>query len=128
MIKKIISFVVIIVMGLVIFSACVDYGYAFHFSVVGENGTIVNRRWDTSASVWRERTSPVFVLGGKKASKDYQYQLELTAIPDDGYQVKEWICDGKIIEGNKSNTFIAISADYIHFESTTTVEFELIQQ
>ena len=66
------------------------------------------------------------MLEGEKASKKYPYQLELTALPDDGYQVKEWTCDGKVVEGNKSNSFIAISSDYTNYRAVITVEFEPI--
>ncbi len=66
------------------------------------------------------------LLEGEKASKKYPYQLELTALPDDGYQVKEWTCDGKVVEGNKSNSFIAISSDYTNYRAVITVEFEPI--
>lgn len=124
MAKKIIIVAVALMMCLGILSSCVDYGYEFHFSVVGENGTIVRRWWDSYTSEWRENSSPVFVNGANKASKKHPYQLELTAIPDDGYQVKEWICDGRLVEGNKSNSFIAISSDYTHYWAVITVEFE----
>lgn len=125
-VTRIIALAVVLFTCLGFLSACIDYGYEFHFSVVGVNGTIVHRWWDSPASKWRERSSPVIVRGGKKASKEYQYQLGLTAIPDDGYQVKQWTCDGEIVVGNKSNSFIAISADYTNYRAVITVEFEPI--
>lgn len=121
MIKKIIYLGVILVMCLGILSACVDYGYEFHFSVVGGNGTIVYRWRVSPDSEWHEFPSPVMKLGNKKG-----HQIELTAFPDDGYQVKEWTCDGNVVEGNKSNSFTAIAIDYKHNKVTVTVEFEPI--
>ena len=65
MAKKIIIVAVALMMCLGILSSCVDYGYEFHFSVVGGNGTIVHRWWDNPASKWKEESSPVIVRGGK---------------------------------------------------------------
>jgi hypothetical protein len=87
----------------------------FHFRVVGENGTISSDRTEESDS------STIYVRGSKKGQ-----QIELTAIPDDGYQVKEWKYNGEVVEDNKSNSFTAIAKSYKQDKNIITVEFEPI--
>lgn len=97
-----------------------DYGYVFHFVVVGGNGRVVVRYWHSTLYEWKEIESPIEMLGGEKGQR-----IELTAIPDEGYQVKQWTCNGDIVENNKTNTMLvrAVNPEQVF---AITVEFEPI--
>ena len=111
MFKKIIVLGMVFIMCLGILSACKDYGYDYHFSVIGENGTI-------SAEWTNGDKSPLEVIGGKG-----RHSVVFIATPDDGYKVKEWRLNGEIVEGNKSNSFTAVVKEFVNY---ITVEFEPI--
>ena len=108
-----------LIMSVIIFSlvgtvGCTNngYGYFFHYDVKGGNGEIQIYDSISENSIWRccDEDSPICelncnnssrvakLLGGKKGSRT----MTFIAIPDEGYVVKEWIFNGKIVEGNKT--------------------------
>lgn len=99
--------------------ACSDYAYEFYYEITGENGSLVAFEWDGSEPV-DSSFSPIVFEGGKKGS----YSVEFLAIPEEGYKVKEWVCNGEIVTGNKTNIFVAelLSPGKIY----VSVEFEPI--
>jgi hypothetical protein len=62
------------------------------------------------------------LLGGKKGSRE----LTFIASPDEGYQVKEWLFNGKIVEGNKTNSYKAIVSSEQNYIGVISVRFEAI--
>jgi hypothetical protein len=123
-ITKIITMGVLIIMSIGLFAGCKnDYGYEYHFSVIGENGTISYRRWDATKYEWQYyETSPLEMRGGKEGS----HNLEFIAAPSEGFQVKEWRYNDEIVEGNTSNSFTTGVVNYKNPKITITVEFEPI--
>lgn len=105
------------ILAFCVFTACVDYVYEYHFSVVGENGTINVAYPD--GKPYLEALSPYNLLGGKNRG------LSFIATPDEGYQVKEWTLNGEMIEGEKSN-LLHIEVVYTQNPIAVTVEFEII--
>ena len=121
-IKKII---VIIVLLLIISIACFDYfskrcyviedyGCSFHYYVDGGNGTLMSNsenlnkyarlcKEDSYCEDCPENSYLITLLCGKQGSREVTF----IAIPDDGYQVKEWRFNGQVVEGNKTNTYMA---------------------
>ena len=71
--RKILLLTVMIVISVALLGACLDYGYTFHYSVTGGNGTL--------APTWGGDTSPVTLRGGRKGQ-----QLEFVATPNEGYR------------------------------------------
>lgn len=120
---KYIAMVVLIILSIGILNGCkYDYGYEYHFEVVGGNGAIVFKVWEATRDKWEYYESPLFMLGSKEGS----HNLEFLAEPDEGYQVKEWTYNGVVVDGNKSNTF---TTGYVTSKQpiiTITVEFEPI--
>ena len=81
--------------------------YTVTFSVTGGNGTL-------AAAVDGEGiASGAEVEEGK--------DIVFTAVPDEGYQVKEWTVDGQLVADNKSNT---LTVTNVTADVTVTVEFE----
>lgn len=80
--------------------------YAVNFDTVGENGS-VNAEVDS-----QEIQSGDVVSEGKS--------VRFTAVPQEGYRVKEWKVDGTVVNGNTSNTY---TLDNLSKETTVTVEF-----
>ena len=136
MIKKIIiGCMLIVCFGL--FTGCTikEYGYKFHFYVDGGNGEL---NIDTSsysnpnvhlckdANMCQlecvEYSSIVALRGGKNGSRE----LTFIATPDEGYQVKEWLFNGKIVEGNNTNTYTAKVSSEQNYNGVVSVRFELI--
>ena len=113
-IMKISASILIVISNLCFMTSCVDYGYEFHYSVIGENGRVEPE--------WGGDTSPIVLRGGKNGQ-----QLRFYAFPNEGYQVKEWKCNGVIIEENKTSSYLAVINDYKQTKIIVTVEFELIQ-
>ncbi len=98
-----------------------DYGYVFHYVVVGGNGRVVELYWQPTLYEWLEWESPASKMGGENG-----HQTELTAIPDEGYQVKQWTCNGDIVENNKTN-YLLVRAVNPKQVFAITVEFEPIE-
>ena len=112
--RKTILSIIVIVASLTLLSACIDYGYTFHYSVTGGNGTL--------APSWGGDTSPVTLRGGRKGQ-----QLEFVATPDEGYRVKQWTFNGEVVEGNTSEVFVARAKNRKQTNVTVTVEFEPVK-
>ena len=81
--------------------------YPVAFEVVNGNGTLI--AMDDQGSI----TSVAQV----QHSKTVVFKAE----PEEGYCVKEWICNGMIVNGNKSNEF---EIPTLSEAATVTVEFE----
>ena len=138
--KKIkIIFIAIFIMGFMFLSisCCTDYGYLFHYSVDGGNGEIVvkttesfkpNVKKCSESSLCELNCSNdsyiVRLRGGKNGSRD----LTFTAIPKDGYRVKEWLFNGEPVEENKTNSYTATVSYKDNYSGVITVEFENIPQ
>ena len=109
--RKILLLTVMIVISVALLGACLDYGYTFHYSVTGGNGTLKPTRGGD--------TSPVTLRGGRKGQ-----QLKFIATPDEGYRVKQWTFNGEVVEGNKTEVFVAQAKNRNQPNVTVTVEFE----
>ncbi len=85
--------------------------YTVTFSVINGNGSLEAR-----------------VDNALIASGDMIYEAEgvvFTALPNYGFQVKEWILNGNVVADNSTNTFVISS---LMENSNVTVEFEAIPQ
>ena len=127
----------VILLSLVGVVGCTNngYGYFFHFDVEGGNGKIQIYDSISENSIWKccDEDSPICelncssssrvakLLGGKKGSRT----MTFIAIPDEGYVVKEWIFNGKIVDGNKTNSFLAKVTSEQGYNGVIVVRFEL---
>ncbi len=114
-------------------AGCKDYGYRFHYRVIGGNGEIVpEENWIEAAELCSESefceldncpegSYVIRRLGSRKGSR-----LTFLAIPDEGYQVKEWIFNGKVVEGNKTNIYTARVTKKENYNGVIEVVFEKI--
>ena len=114
-----------------------DYGYEFHFSVAEGEGELIAKTTYGEEFMDYMRCSDPYVcdlgcgensycisrLGGKKGGS----QVVFTAIPKEGYKVKEWTFNGKLVEGNKTNTYTATVTDKDKYKGVITVKFEKIE-
>lgn len=115
-------------------SGCImkEYGYEFHFCVEGGNGEIqVDPSFDIPIHLCKEwgcglncneDSHIVSLIGGKKGSRE----LTFIAVPNDGYKVKEWIFNGKTVEGNDSLYFTAKVTSESGYNGVIVVKFEKI--
>ena len=136
--KKIIVSMFLLVFGLCLVG-CVHstYGYQFHFYVDGGNGTI---KIETSSSFnpdvklckdvedmctldCVEESYFIELNGGEKGSRE----ITFIATPNMGYQVKEWLFNGEIVEGNKTNSYTAIVTSEEDYVGVIAVRFEEIE-
>jgi hypothetical protein len=62
------------------------------------------------------------MLGGKMGSRE----LTFIATPNEGYQVKEWLFNGKIVEGNKTNSYKVIVSSEQNYCGVISVRFEAL--
>ena len=134
---------ILVTMFLLIFGLCLvgcvhsTYGYQFHFCVDGGNGTI---SIETSSSFnpdvklckdaedmceldCTEESYFVELNGGENGSRE----IIFIATPNTGYQVKEWLFNGDIVEGNKTNSFTAIVTSEEDYVGVIAVRFEEIE-
>ena len=110
--------------------------YHFHFYVDGGNGKIQvadsspfkdnilsckehNIYFDFTCV---EGSNFNFINGG---SNGYREQTFI-AIPDEGYKVKEWIFNGKVVEGNTSESFVAKVTSEDGYHGMIIVKFEKV--
>ena len=114
-----------------------DYGYEFHFSVEeGEGELTAITPYGYEPPVWScrrysyvcdlgcgENSYFVSLMGGKRGS----HEVIFTAIPKEGYKVKEWTFNGKVVKGNKTNTYTATVTDKDKYKGVITVKFEKIE-
>lgn len=133
--EKRIILIVILLICLWSISGCIDYGYCFHFDVVGGNGEISLEKNELLEMVsfcskyqncdkgCGETSKFISLLGGKKGS----HELTFIALPDEGYQVKEWSYNGDVVEGNKSNIYTATVSNKNNYNGFISVEFEPIE-
>lgn len=134
-VTKILVMGVALIMCLCLFAGCGnDCGYQFHYSVVGGNGeiTVENEAFLRKVQLCSEspmcglecpdNSHLIQRLGGEKGS----HQLTFIATPDEGYQVKEWIFNGDIVEGNKSDLYTAKVSSEQNYYGIIAVVFEPI--
>ena len=111
----------------------VDYGCCFHFYVEGGNGSITTDSEDLNEYArpcnddslcedCPENSYLITLLCGKQGS----HEVTFIAIPDDGYQVKEWRFNGQVVEGNKTNTYMATVSYKDNYNGVIIVVFEPI--
>ena len=136
--KKILVSMFLLVFGLCLVG-CVHstYGYQFHFYVDGGNGTI---KIETSSSFnpdvklckdvedmctldCVEESYFIELNGGEKESRE----ITFIATPNMGYQVKEWLFNGEIVDGNKTNSYTAIVTSEEDYVGVIAVRFEEIE-
>ena len=136
--KKILVSLFLLIFGLCLVG-CVHstYGYQFHFCVDGGNGTI---SIETSSSFnpdvklckdaedmceldCTEESYFVELNGRENGSRE----ITFIATPNTGYQVKEWLFNGDIVEGNKTNSFTAIVTSEEDYVGVIAVRFEEIE-
>ncbi len=136
--KKILVSMLLLVFGLCLVG-CVrsTYGYQFHFYVDGGNGTI---KIETSSSFnpdvklckdvedmceldCTEESYFVELNGGENGSRE----ITFIATPNTGYQVKEWLFNGEIVESNKTNSYTAIVTNEEDYVGVIAVRFEEIK-
>ena len=134
---KYLRIMVFIFISLGILAGCSDYGYNFHFYVDGGNGEITIKTTPSFEPSVRlcsddenlhelecvEGSHCVRLLGGKNGSRE----LTFIASPDEGYRVKEWLLNGKIVEGNKTTSYKAIVSSEQNYCGVISVRFEAIQ-
>ena len=133
---KFLTLVVMVIMAIGLFAGCIDYGYSFHFDVEGGNGeiTIENENLAGKPSLCSEQPSctlgcsdtslVVSFMGGKKGS----VEVTFIAKPNEGYQVKEWLFNDEIVEGNKANSYTARVSNEQNYNGVITVRFEAVQK
>jgi len=100
---------------------CVDYGYEYHFYVKGknENGELYAVFGEELVNSY---DSPICLMGDGRGV----HTVEFLAVPDEGYQVKQWTCNFEVIKEN-INTYIA-HGEKGEFLMVITVEFEPIEE
>ena len=115
-----------------VFVGCTDYGYTFHYRVDGENGAIEIEKdvgfqpsKDLCKDSWCELGCPensyyFQAMGNKRGTSS----LTFIAIPEEGYQVKEWRFNGEVVEGNQTNTYTASVSYKDAYTGVITVKFE----
>ncbi len=113
--KKIVLFLTVLFV-LSTATACSDYEYNYNFSVQGGNGKLYAICGDKEIY-----ESPIVLMGGKRGN----HQLKFIAVPDEGFQVKQWIYNGKIAEDYKLESFTTGLVSYNDYISVS-VEFELV--
>lgn len=134
--KTVIILIVILTLAMsFMLAGCKDYSYRFHYRVIGGNGEIVpEENWIEAAELCSESefcelgdcpdgSYVIRRLGSRKGS-----MLTFLAIPDEGYQVKEWIFNGKVVEGNKTNTYTAEVSKKENYDGVIEVVFEKIPE
>ena len=134
--KAVIILIVILTLAMsFMLAGCKDYGYSFHYRVIGGNGEIEpeNSNFRTRAELCNESefcelncpegSYVISLLGNRKGCT-----IIFLAIPDEGYQVKEWIFNGKVVEGNKTNTYTAIVTNKDNYNGVIEVVFEKIPE
>ena len=134
--KAVIILIVILTLAMsFMLAGCKDYGYRFHCRVIGGNGEIVpEENWIEAAELCSESefceldncpegSYVISLLGNRKGCT-----IIFLAIPDEGYQVKEWIFNGKVVEGNKTNTYTARVTKKENYKGVIEVVFEKIPE
>ena len=76
------------------------------FNVIGENGSLI------------AKVDGVRINSGDEVQAGTL--VEFTAVPNEGYAVKEWRLNRELISGNTSHTFVALGCD----AKTVTVEYK----
>lgn len=111
-----------------------EHGYYFHFYVDGGNGEVdikTPSSFDPTVHSCKESMCKlecvegshfVRLLGGKKGS----HEITFIATPNEGYQVKEWLFNGEIVEGNDTNTYTAKVSNEQNYNGVISVRFESI--
>lgn len=98
--------------------SCVDYEYTYYFSVEGGNGTISMFVYD---ELYESDNSPMKIEGGSTIG-----QFAFLATPSEGYRVKQWTCDGRIVQGNTTVLYMSKKLNSHKTKVHITVEFEPI--
>lgn len=137
--KKILVGIFLLIFGLCLVG-CVHstYEYQFHFYVDGGKGTIsveTSPSFNPNVELCKdaedlctldctEESYFVTLFGGEKGSRE----ITFNATPNTGYQVKEWVFNGEIVEGNKTNSYTAIVTSEENYIGVIVVRFEEIKQ
>lgn len=121
-----ITIALMLFVSLFAFVGCItDYGYIFYFSVEEGEGELTIPS-DSVPTIHeckdQENMYEVYLRGGKKGYRE----LTFIAIPAEGYQVKEWVFNGEVVEGNKTDTFVARVTSDMGYSGVIAVRFEKI--
>ena len=139
--KAVIILIVILTLAMsFMLAGCSDYGYSFHFRVVGGNGEITteNSEWLTRAELCNNDkyeswpceldNCPEGSYVIRRLGNRIGCIMTFLAIPDEGHQVKEWTFNGKVVEGNKTNTYTARVTKKENYNGVIEVVFEKIPE
>lgn len=114
-----VSLIILLLLSNCLLCACTDYEYSYYFSVEGGNGTISMFMYD---EILESGSSPVRAIGGRKGNGPFAF----IATPEEGYRVRQWTCDGRIVQGNKTVIYMSDVLTTSKTEVHITVEFEPI--
>lgn len=133
---KVICCVLICLILLTSLTGCVHetYGYYFHFYTNEKQGKIVvEPNFNPTIYLCKDvdmcdldcnnDSHLVCLRGGKRGSRE----LTFIAIPNEGYQVKEWILNGEVVQGNKSNVITVTVSYKDDYNGVISVRFELVE-
>ena len=135
--KAVIILIVILTLAMsFMLAGCNDYGYRFHCRVIGGNGEIVPEEssWIEAAELCSESefceldNCPEGSYVIRRLGNRIGCIMTFLAIPDEGYQVKEWLYNGKVVEGNKTNTYTANVTKKDNYNGVIEVVFEKIPE
>lgn len=110
--------------GLVLFllfclSACSDSGHDYYLTVSNDYGTVY-ALWGAGTKYESKYEEPMFsLMDGKGVNRT----LTFVAVPDDGYRVKEWRCNGKVYSTQSTLFYLPQDMDD-NPEVYVSVEFE----
>lgn len=134
--KTVIILIVILTLTLsFMLAGCSDYGYYFHCRVIGGNGELAPEEssWAEAAELCSESRHceldcPEGSYVIRRLGNRIGCIMTFIAIPDEGYQVKEWKFNGKVVEGNKTNAFTANVTKKENYTGIIEVVFEKIPE
>ena len=118
--------VTLLVVSLFAFVGCIkEYGYTFYFYVdEGEGELTFEQGFNPTVHLCEDVENMYFVRlrGGKEGFRE----LTFIAIPEEGYRVKEWVFNEKVVEGNNTDTFTAKVSSDLNYKGVIAVRFEKV--
>lgn len=137
--KRFIISIFFIIVGLFLFGCDTtiieQQKFEFHYSVEGGNGVLeptyansfISNNCKSIDSTCKldcgENSYNISFLHESNES----YEIEFTAKPDKGYQVKEWLYNGKVVENFKDNLYVASVSAAENYICKISVVFEEVE-